>query len=360
MYAVLVMSASLGADEPGVPSGVRDESASSAERQRVLAEFCTSVEAVVDVDPEARRRLWRGAYESAVPRLESDDELATLLRLYADHAASQGDIVEAVRVYQTLVAGYPRVAEHPRHLAELIDLAERSDDFSVMLSAALSFEDVAANESQRLTATEKVALALFMQRNYAGAAEIYRSLASRYPDQQQRVARSLNNISGSFSMNGEPELAYRLLKDAYAMTDRSERSLTLYRNLVSQARQCEAYEDAIGFIHEMKAMYSDHEQAASFDFILGTIHHKLQRHDEARSAYQAVIDAHGSWRELERYRSLAADNLRAMTEDSRPSTVRVVPSPTNSLRRVVWLLGNVSVLTLLAVMAWRRSRSRRG
>lgn len=344
----------------GEPPPPLNPPATSDEEQRLLGQFCVAIESKNEGTAAEKRSFWRLQLDSFLPQLTSDEGKATLYRLHADHSNNQGDPHEAIRSYKTLVENYAHTKEYKNGLRELLDLAERNNDYATMLAASVASAQGATDESQKVRAVTKEAIAFVGLKEYEKAAELMRGLSANDPTIGERILQAKNNVGVRLIAEQQLDLAQELLTAAYSETKLENRNTPLLANLATVATLRGQKELSLKYHQEAKGLLDPKDdRIPGYDFSIANALFELGRAEEAASHYQAVLNSTSSRKDLAHLKKLSAENLenlRAKDSIADNSTGFDISKRRPTTRMTIVIL-NAIVVGVIAAAAFIRRRS---
>ncbi len=327
----------------------------SEEENRILGEFCNSIEEKKSGSDQVKRDFWNSHFELALPKLKSDEARATLYRLHADHATSQGDRPEAIRIYQILVEKYSHTKEYPGGVAELMGLAERENDHPTLLTAALATSQVASDGSKKVKATGKAAMAMIGLGEFSHAVELVQALPKDDLRNAEEVLQIMNNVAVKLIDAQQVKLAQQVLDAAYSATPADKRNTPLLGNLATVAAMTGQKEQAVKYHEEAKRLFPNDERVPAYDFSIASLQFELGNYAEARAHYQAVLDSKSSFAGLSNLKKLSAENIENIVVKTTGTIGKsgFNPAIKNNTFRYLLSLNVLIVVCVAAVVLWR-------
>jgi tetratricopeptide (TPR) repeat protein len=237
--------------------------------------------------------------------------------------------------------------------------AEQTGDFATMLSAATVAGRATQSANERRDVQRAVAYALVGLGEYEEAVKHVEAVASS-EGSSPWLTQLYNNVAVRLLKSDQQRAAERLLMLAYESSRPDERDLGLLGNLSSLAKSQGRIEDAIRYQTERMQLTKDPASIPAIEFAIAGNLLQLERFDEARARYQAVLDSPESSDDLARLKGLAAENIRNITALTTPkfapSEIRPEPSRSTSWRWAI-VAGSIAVLIVVGgAVAWKRHR----
>jgi tetratricopeptide (TPR) repeat protein len=366
MFSLVVTLGCVAATAHNARAQDADPSAGAISQQEelVLAAFCNDIESMKSGTAEEKRAFWGRQSELRLPELKTDEARAKLYRLYGDHATSQGDKPEAIRVYKILVEKYSSTREYPAAMRELADLAGRENDYASLLGAASGSLAQTDDPSQKISINQKMAEALIGLAEYTQAVALMERLTADFPEHRSEVSKALSYIGAHLIARQQFEQGRELLELSYSATPPNERTTTLLANLATASTTLGKKEEALKYHQEAKLLAGD-GRAAAYDFTIANLLFELGRFDESKTHYQAVLDSQSSLDDLPNLKKLAAENLENIAvRTSNPSLGEAAFKPVKAGRanriQIIVIVNLVFAAIVLSTFVFRRRDTSKG